>query len=221
MLTKTMSAFSASPATAQRGRSGRKHPIHSFLSTFLALTITGGAWVTTAQAQTVTLEPTARGRINSLGNNSFLLSPRITSYVAGDDVGASERGFLVYALPAAPAGQQVVAARLRLYTGPAGHAITGGAQTVSFRHTPEVAVAALTFADLDDDPVVGTQVYMEADDIGGYKEIQLNAAGVAALNSRLGQSFTLGATSSGETTGAEVFVNTRPPDLGEIKLIRV
>ena len=73
----------------------------------------------------------------------------------------------------------MIAARFRIYTGGAGAAITGGAQTISFYDVDNTVTSlenkTTLFSQLGTGDVLASQVYTEADDNGGFKDIQLNA----------------------------------------------
>jgi hypothetical protein len=186
--------------------------IRSSLFTLLVLAIAAGASVTSAHAQTVTLEPVGRGHVEvDTFFSNYTPPARASGYPTGvGDAGRKERAFFVYDLPPAPAGMKVVSAKLRIWTGDAGFAIRGGAQTVNF-YDVDTAIANLEnstaqFSDFGTGDILASQVYTEADDNGGFKEIQLNDEGLNRLNANLGTKFAFSTRNSEEDRGSTVFV---------------
>lgn len=180
-----------------------------------------GAFTFTTQSlitSSLALEPVGRGVVlpdNSHSSNYVTTNPQrqLSNYLTGQSGGTRSRSFFVYDLPSAAAGQQVMAARLRLYSGPAGLGVSGES-TISV-HNVDGAVSDLEnsttpFASLGGGAALGSRTYTQAADAdGGYREIELNAAGVAAINAALGGKYALSLLSSAEATdGVYAFAQT-------------
>jgi len=178
-----------------------------------ALVLSAAACLAPGLAQAGTLEPVGRGTIQKSGFQLSSYSPQpISNFTTGasDERNRQTRSFFVYTLPAPPVGQVVVAAKLRIVTSPFGNSISGGAQTLTFHAggpVPALETQNATYAQLGQGDVFASQVYVEEDDVAGaYKEIQLNAAGLAYLNAGAGTKVSLSARNSEEDRAQDVFV---------------
>jgi len=190
----------------------------------LAATLVGLAFAAGgASAQTV--NTTDRGWVNQLGFHQ----PSNTNYFVGTLIGGEDgdvfRNFFVFDVPTIGGGGDYTAALLRLFSDTAFVGIPETFSVWSVESNIDSLIAGTggpqSFEDLADGSLLGTATIETGSD--RWIDVELNTAGVAAVNARKGQRIALGGTLTNNsqlpTSYAFGYTGSTDPADGDTKLV--